>query len=577
MARPFIPMLGLGVGAALLTALIKVAVPQLLDGVVSHSVSAEASRWALWIGVGVVALLGACEAALVALRRRFVVMPGCELEASLRIRLFEHLTQLSASFHDHWTGGQLLARSVSDVRRFIRWLSFGLSMTVLSFVTLGVGMTLMALTDWLLGLVYVAAAVPAFAASMRARRRYAVLSRRSQDQVGDLGTTIEESVQGIRVLKAYGREQEALEDFGDQAAELRVTELGKARQRAFITLVMSALPDGALALCLLVGIHRVGSGGLTTGELLAFFATATILAGPLERLADQFAMSMDASTAIDRYLETVDLPSDLTDPPVATAVPEGPGLVELRSVSFSYPGAEEPVLRDLDLVLPPGETIALVGLTGTGKSTLAQMIARFHDPVDGAVLIDGVDLRDLNRHDLRRIVSIAFSDPVLFSASIRDNVVLGRPDAGDDEVRVALDVAQASFVSRLPGGWDTRIGEDGMSLSGGQRQRLSLARAFLARPRVLILDDPLSALDVRTEAAVAARLREHLTTTTTLIVANRPSTVHVADRVAVLHEGRIVDLGAHHDLVGRSEIYRQVLSGAPAAGSAGVDSEVVTL
>ncbi len=566
LARPLVPMLALGLLSAVLAAAIKLLVPQTLRVVVNDSLTSSAGEMVLWIGVATVAGLGVLEAALVSMRRRFVIRPGTVMESDLRVRLYRHFVEMPASFHDHWTGGQLLSRSVSDVRRIRRWLSFGMIMTCTNFLTIVAGGTLLLLTNWLLGTLYLLVVLPAFAVSLRARREYRALSRRSLDQIGDLGTTIEESVQGIRVLKAYGRELRALEDFSEQAEELRSTELGKARRRAFITLVMSAAPGSALAVILVICIFLVAAGTLTTGALLAFFATAAILAGPLERLSDQFAMSMEAKTAIDRYFDALDVSNDLQDPLVPAPIPVGPGVVTFTGVSFGYratDGAVRSVLDGLDLTIRAGETLALVGLTGSGKSTLAHLLPRFYDVTAGAVRIDGTDVRDLSRHDVRVLVSIAFDEPVLFSATVRDNVALGRQDATDDEVRAALEVAQASFVDQLEYGLDTRIGEEGVSLSGGQRQRLALARAVLARPRVLVLDDPLSALDVRTEAEVATRLRRHLRGTSTLVVANRPSTAAIADRVAVLHRGSIAAIGTHAELLARSPLYQQILSGLP--------------
>lgn len=573
-ARRVVPALALGLFAALVATLVKLGIPQALNDVVNQTLTGHRSSVVgLWIGVAVVAGMGALEAGLTVARRQLVIAPGGRLERTLRVRMFEHLTDLPGSFHDRWTGGQLLSRSISDIRRFRRWLAFGAIMTVVNSVTIIVGITLMVATNWLLGLVYFAAAGPAFVIAVRARRKYRRLSRRAQDQVGDLATRVEESVQGIRVLKAYGRELNALRSFGEQAHELRMTEIGKSRQRALITLVMVSLPEIALAAVLALGIVQVANGSLTAGGLLAFFATANLLVNPLERLSDQFAMSMDAKAAIDRYLEVLHEPNPVRDPADPVAVPEGPGVVELDGVHFAYDGGDRrPVLVDASLRLEGGETVALVGLTATGKSTLAQLIARFYDVDAGAVRIDGVDVRDLRRHDVRQLVAFAFDEPVLFSTTVRENVRLGRRDATDEEIWEALDVAQADFVHRLPDALDTVVGEEGLSLSGGQRQRLSLARAILSRPRVLVLDDPLSALDVRTEAAVARRLREHLTGTTTLIVANRPSTVNVADRVAVLDGGRIVGFGTHDEVYRTCPVYRTILSGQRAADPAELET-----
>ncbi len=559
-ARAIVPRLVAGIAAALAAVGFGLAIPQALRHIVNDSLAPGGSTTALWIGVAIVAALGTAEAALIVARRRLVLVPGTALESDLRVKLYAHLVQLPAAVHDQYSGGQLLARSVSDIRRFRRWLTFGLVVTFVNSLTIIVGMSLIFSIDWRLGLIYLSGTLPALVLSFRARRHYRVLSRLSQDQAGDLGATVEESIHGIGVLKAFGRELEALEEFSDQAEELKTTEIGKAKQRAFISFLMSTIPDALLAIVLVLGLFLVADGELTTGALLAVFATAAIMSGPLERLSEQFAMSMDAKSAIDRFLEVLDMQNTLDDPESPVAIVPGPGLVEFREVTFGHHGVPS-VLRDLDLEIRPGETLALVGMTGSGKTALGQLVARFADVSSGSVRIDGIEVRDLTRHDLRTLVSIAFEDPILFSATVRDNVALGAPGASDDEVWKALDVAQADFVSLLPEGLDTTVGEEGMSLSGGQRQRLSLARAILPRPRVLVLDDPLSALDVRTEGLVAARLRTHLAGTTTLLIASRPSTVAIADRVAVIDSGRIAAIGTHDELAATSAIYRKVVFG----------------
>lgn len=568
--RELVPKMALGLVSACLAAVLALATPQVLQHIVNGPL-ADGGTAGLWIGVAVVALLGILEPALVLLRRYWVMTPGTRLEAKLRVMLFRHLVDLPPGFHDQWPGGQLLSRSISDIRRFRRWLSFGIVLIGTNMLSIGVGLALMFFTQWQLALVFLAMAVPAFFISLRSRRRYRDLSRQSQDQSGDLSTTIEESVHGIRILKAFGRELEALQEFGEQAEELKTTELRKARERAFVSLLMAMVPDAALAVILVGGAFLIAAGSLTVGGLLAFFATAAVIAGPLERLSEQFAMSMEAKTAIDRFLQVLEAPNELEDPANPEPLPAGPGRVVLRDVVFGHGDAEaseSPVLRGVDLEVLPGETLALVGLTGSGKSTLVQLVPRFADVDRGSVEVDGVDVRRLARAELRSAVSIAFENPILFSASVRENVALGRPDATEAELREALEVASADFVDALPHGLDTLIGEEGLSLSGGQRQRLSLARAVAARPRVLILDDPLSALDVLTEAKVTKRLRTHLAGTTTIVVAHRPSTVALADRVALLDGGRIVAVGRHTDLLGRSALYRRVIAGYEEAASA---------
>ena len=568
--REMAPRMALGLISACLAAVLALTTPQVLQRIVNGPLT-DGGTAGLWLGVAVVALLGILEPALLLLRRYWVTAPGTRLEAKLRVMLFRHLVDLPPGFHDQWSGGQLLSRSISDIRRFRRWLSFGSVLIGTNMVSISVGLALMFFTQWQLALVFLAMAVPAFFISLRSRRRYRDLSRQSQDQSGDLSTTIEESVHGIRILKAFGRELEALEEFGEQAEELKTTELRKARERAFVSLLMAMVPDAALAVILVGGAFLIAAGSLTVGGLLAFFATAAVIAGPLERLSEQFAMSMEAKTAIDRFLQVLEAPNDIEDPAHPQPLPAGPGRVVLRDVVFRHGGTEAPeppTLRGVDLEVLPGETLALIGLTGSGKSTLVELIPRFADVDRGAVELDGVDVRRLARAELRAAVSIAFDNPILFSATVRENVALGRPDATEAELRDALEVASADFVYALPHGLDTVIGEEGLSLSGGQRQRLSLARAVVARPRVLILDDPLSALDVLTEAKVTKRLRAHLAGTTTIVVAHRPSTVALADRVALLDEGRIVAVGRHADLLGRSALYRRVIAGYEEAASA---------
>ncbi|WP_258935312.1 ABC transporter ATP-binding protein/permease [Nesterenkonia pannonica] len=420
----------------------------------------------------------------------------------------------------------------------------------------------------------------------RFRRRFSRLSRASQDQAGDVATEVEESVHGIRVLKAFGRSDEAQASFRIQAQQLRVLEITKARTLAAFQLIMILLPEGVLAVCLVSGIWQVSEGNVTAGAITSFFGVAIVLKAPLENIGQLLSMVFMAKTAIDRHIDVMSIPPELTSPERPAAAPER-GLVELEGVSFRFPHtsqAEPDLLDGVSLRVEPGETLALVSSTGGGTSTLLSLIPRLHDVTGGAVRIDGVDVRDFDLADLRSRVAMAFEDPTLFSASVRANVLLGtehereeddphhpqRPGApGTDELeRVmeeALTTADAEFVESLPYGADTRIGEEGLSLSGGQRQRLALARAIAARPSVLLLDDPLSALDVRTEERVTERLKSALQGTTTIIVAHRPSTVALADRVALLHKqpgqgARIAETGTHTELLARSELYRSVMA-----------------
>ncbi len=400
----------------------------------------------------------------------------------------------------------------------------------------------------------------------RFRTRFSKVARRSQDQAGDLATTVEESVHGIRVLKAFGRSREALENFNEQAEELRQTEIAKARHLATFSLVVTLLPELALGAGLVVGILLASTGDLSIGALVAFFATAAVIAAPVEFCGMLLAMALTAKTAVDRHFEVMDSANTITSP----AEPRRPdvlkGALSFRHATFAFEDAPaKPILQDISLDIRPGETMALVGITGSGKSALLQLVPRLYEVTAGAITIDGVDLREFSVEELRTVVAVAFEDTTLFSSSVRDNVLLGAPGAGSEEGREAalaeaLDVAQAHFAYALPEGLDTLIGDEGLSLSGGQRQRIALARAIAARPKVLVLDDPLSALDVNTEVLVEQRLREVLADTTTLIVAHRPSTVALADRVALLEDGRIAAVGTHTELLARNSHYRYVIA-----------------
>lgn len=574
-ARPALPRIALGGLTALGASLLALAVPQVLRVIVNGPLLTEGSQRGVILGALVILGLGVLEAFLVWCRRALILTPGTTVERDMRTDLFQHLLDLPVEFHDRWSGGQLLSRIMSDLGTIRRWTVFGLVMLAVSATTVLVGVALMLATSWVLGLVYLAGAVPMIWLGFRFREDYKVVARQARDQAGDLATTVEESVHGIRVLKAFGRGQHALDDFVRQADALRSVEVHKARTQSRVSFALSAIPETILALSLGIGVVLVSRGQLSVGALVAFFATAAVVNSPVERLGMLLAMTLDAKAATDRYLQVMDTGSAVRDPadPVALpgADPAG-SRVELSGVHFAHSRtASSDILAGIDLVLEPGETMALVGLTGSGKTTLLQLVPRLYDVTAGSVRIDGVDVRDVSRADLRAAVSIAFEDPILFSASVRENVLLGTDltgQAADDLVAEALDVARAGFAHRLPDGLDTIIGEEGLSLSGGQRQRIALARAIAVRPRVLLLDDPLSALDVTTEAAVTARLRAMLTGTTTLVVAHRPSTVALADRVAVLEDGRITGVGRHADLLSTHPHYRYVLTALSALDDA---------
>ncbi|MEC5198837.1 ATP-binding cassette subfamily B protein [Arthrobacter sp. PL16] len=564
--KPIIPRLILGLLCALGASVMALAIPQVLRVLINDALAEGGSARTVWVASGVVLVLGVLEAVFVALRRQFVIAPATTVEMNMRTSFYRHLQNLTVEFHDRWGSGQLLSRAMSDINLMRRWMAFGLIMLVVTSLTVVMGVVIMFFTSWALALIFVAAAVPLMVYGYRFRTSYSRVSRKSQDQAGDLATTVEESVHGIRVLKAFGRSREALEDFEAQAEELRQTEIVKARSLAHFSMIVTLLPELALGASLVVGVALAASGDVTIGALVAFFATAAAVAGPVEFIGPLLAMTFTAKTAIDRHYEVMDSENTITDAAAPVHLGAARGDVVFEAVHFRYPDAQDhagDVLNGIDLRLRAGETMALVGVTGCGKSTLLQLVPRLYDVTGGGITIDDVDVRSFTLEDLRTLVAVAFEDTTLFSTSVRDNVLMGSDATGAEADRIlaeALEVAQAQFAYDLPEGLETLIGEEGLSLSGGQRQRIALARAIAAQPTVLVLDDPLSALDVATEERVEEGLRAVLGSTTTLIVAHRPSTVALADRVALLQDGRIADVGTHSELLARNDHYRYVIA-----------------
>jgi ATP-binding cassette, subfamily B, bacterial len=560
-AKKALPRIGLGILAGIAAHMFALAIPQLLQDLVNSLVEGGVS--ALVPAVALILGLGLAEALFVLLRRWLVLMPGTYVEASMRNSLYSRLQDLPVAFHDRWPSGQLLSRAISDLHLIRRWLSFGLVLFVANLVTIIVGLFLLFTFNFWLGLIFFLATIPIWIVGFLFEKKYKVVARLSQDQSGDLATRVEEAVHGVRVLKSFGRGVFAAKQFSSQAGELRQTELVKAKAVANIWLYLIMIPELAIGLSMLAGIWLVSTGELTVGALVAFFATTMVLRWPTESLGFLLSFTLEAKTATERFFEVMDEVNPIVDPEQPRSVSDPKGLLEFKNVSFRYPDApkdQKPLIEEVNLRIEPGESVALIGITGSGKTTLTALSTRLFEVSGGSIVIDGVDIRDMARSELRSLVAMAFEDATLFSSSVRDNVLLGNPEASEADLKQALEIAQAQFVYDLPDGLDTTIGEEGLSLSGGQRQRLALARAVAAKPRILVLDDPLSALDVDTEAMVEDALRHVLTTTTALIVAHRPSTVMLADKVALLQDGRITAFGTHQELLKSSEHYRWVIS-----------------
>ncbi|KOV61734.1 ABC transporter ATP-binding protein [Streptomyces sp. MMG1121] len=536
----------------------------------------------VWLGALYLLLLGIAEALLFGLRRWLVARPLSHVEARMRAALYRRLQRLPVSFHDRWASGQLLSRGTTDLMLLRQFLAFPLTFLLVNSVTILVGVVIMLLQDWVLGLVILGPTIPVMWTCAVFERRYATVARRSQDQVGDLTTLVEESVLGIRVIKGFGRHRSQARAFRELAVGLRGTELRKARLLAVIWGVIVTLPELAIGAALVLGAVRVADGGLSAGTLVAFLSTALALRWPVDSIGFLLAMSQEAATATERYFEVMDEVPEAESATgsrtaEASAVTGAGAGLRFEDVRFRYPDAppgSPPLLHHIDLHIRPGESMALVGATGSGKTTLTALVPRLHELTSGRITLNGVDIAEMPREELRAKVAVAFEEPTLFSASVGENVLMGAADgAGAAELDRALAVAQAGFAHTLPHGTDTRVGEQGLSLSGGQRQRLALARAVVGRPEFLVLDDPLSALDVHTEAAVEAALRQVLADTTALIVAHRPSTVLLADRVALLSDGRIAAVGTHHELLRTNAEYAHLMSGLTPDAAPGEQEE----
>ncbi|HET6989254.1 MAG TPA: ABC transporter ATP-binding protein [Kribbella sp.] len=540
----------LGVAVSLTVPLVTRAI---IDGPVTrHELSMLVPLALLALGLSI------AEVLLVWARRWAQSRAVSDLEAALRQDLYVRLQSLPMEFHTRWQSGQLLSRVTTDLSIIRRFMGFGLLFLVMNILQLVVVTILLLQLYWPLGVVVLFAAAPIILVSLKFERKYLLISRQVQDQQGDLATRIEESALGFRVIKAFGRRAHVQRQFDDEAIGLYDTSVDKVRLSSRFWSFLGVIPNLTLVIVLLLGALAVGREAITLGTLVAFITLMLSLIWPVTSLGGILAMAQEAMTAADRISEILDTHSVIESGPEELV--NSRGHLRFEHVGFRFSPDSPEVLHDVNLDLTPGTTLALVGATGSGKTTLTALVPRLYDVTAGRITLDGHDIRDLSLTSLRTAVASAFDDPTLFSMSVRENLTLGRPDASEADVQQALQVAQAEFANDLPWGLETRVGEQGMSLSGGQRQRLALARAVLAKPAVLVLDDTLSALDVHTEALVEEALRNVLADTTGIVVAHRASTVMLADQVALLQDGTITHVGTHQELLADVPAYRQLLA-----------------
>jgi ATP-binding cassette subfamily B protein len=552
-------MVVVGVASLVATVAIPLMTKAVIDGPVRHQ-----DQKGLWLFGAAAVAVGVSEAVLWFIRRWLVARATMGVEADIRKDLYARLQILPMSFHSRWQSGQLLSRIMNDLSTIRRFMSFGLVFLFLNALQITIVTAILLAMYWPLGVVVLLSIVPIAATVLHFQHEYTRLSRRAQDQSGHVATHVEESALGLRVVKSFGREDYVYERFDRQLTDLYDTQVSRVSVSAKFWTLLEVIPNLTLIVVLGFGAYAAGHGFVTMGTLVAFITMMLSLVWPIASLGFLLSMTQESFTAANRIAEIFDAPRDIDDGP-RDETPRG-GRLELLDVGFRFPdaGPDDWALRHVTATVEPGETLALVGPTGAGKSALAALLSRLYDVTEGEIRIDGQDIRELSLRALRQAVATAFEDPTLFSMSVAENLRLGRPDATDEQMAHAIDVAAAQFVYDLPFGLETRIGEQGMSLSGGQRQRLSLARAILAAPKILVLDDTLSALDVHTEAAVEEALSRVLHSATGIVVAHRASTVLLADKVALLSRtdagGTITHIGTHAELLAGVPQYRYLLA-----------------
>jgi ATP-binding cassette, subfamily B, bacterial len=558
--RPHLRQLGVMMAAALLGLVMGALVPLVAKAVVDGPV-AHHRRSGVFALAGLALLFGLIESAMACLRRFVLTHASLGLETTLRDVLYAHLQRLPLAFHDRWQSGQLLSRATSDIAAVRRFVGFGLVFLVVNSATFVVVVALLVRLAPVLALMTSVGLVPVAVLSARFHHAYLAVSRRVQDQTGDLATLVEESAAGIRVLKAFGAGPRSTARYTAAAADLRASEVERIDLLGRFIAAVDLVPGLLLSGIVLGGAVAVARGGLTVGGLVAFVSLVLLLQWPVSALGFILASAEEAESAARRVFEILDTEPAVADRPGARPLLRpAEGALRFEGVRFAFPGSGGEVLAGVDLALAPGERVGLVGRSGSGKTVLTHLVPRLWDPTSGRVTLDGADVATLTLASLRGQIGVAFEEPVLFSMSVAENLRLGAPKVSDEDLVAMLRLCRADFVFDLPHGLDTRVGEQGLTLSGGQRQRLALARAVLGRPPVLVLDDALSALDVRTEAAVVGGLERALRGTTALVVTHRPSTLTLVDRVALLDGGVIAATGTHADLLSTVPAYRTILS-----------------
>jgi ABC-type multidrug transport system fused ATPase/permease subunit len=550
--RAVIASLSFACLAMVMTVLIPLLVGDTVDAITEHRRSDILPLVLAILGAGVLRL------GLTVIRRLIAGRVSVDVEFDLRERMYRHLQTLELGFFDGQQTGQLMSRATVDLQSIRFFLGYGLIFLTQNALTILLASAVMiAIKPWLalLALLPVPFVV---VTAMRFNRLSRPALQEVQQRIAELTAEAEESVSGIRIVKAFAREEHMLARFRHSVTRVFDQNVYSTRLRAFYSPMLGFIPSLGLAVVLYIGGREVIAGHFSLGDFTAFYTYLVMLVGPMRILGIALGMAQRAIASGNRMFEILDREPRVTSPPDAPPLPAGPGRVEFEDVTLRYDGAG-PSLSEIDLEVEPGSTVALVGPTGSGKTSLVALIARLYDPTEGTVRVDGADLRTVDVRSLRRSIAFVADDSFLFSASVADNIAYAKPDATPAEIELAARRAQAhEFITALPDGYATVIGERGMTLSGGQRQRVAIARALIAEPRLLILDDATSSVDAQTEEAIKEGLREAMRGRTTFVVAHRLSTISLADEIVVIDAGRIVDRGTHEELLERSELYAEI-------------------
>jgi len=562
--RPYLGRLIVASVAALIGIYAGLEIPKVVGNIV-RDVLIEDERGALLPLSGVIVGLSVLRGVANYLRRNLAGVVSVLVETDLRDRLFAHVQGLPVSFHDEWETGQLLARATGDLNAIRQFIAFGL-MFLLILVGIVVGVLIMMFrADAWLGLVVIVFAPALFYVATRFTGLAAPYIALGRQQLGEVTAVVEQSAGGIRVLKAFGRGKHALAELNRRATAVLETDLAAVRIRAVHVPLLAFLPNLMLAATLGLGGWQVVSGHIGVDAVVSSYLWLAFMNFPLRNVGWILAMLQQAIAASNRVHEILDTDPAITDAPGATNLDRLDGRIELDHVTLTFPGATRPALDEVDLVVEPGEIVALAGPSGSGKSVLASLLSRFHDPTSGEVRLDGHALPTVTLHSVRSQVAVVFDEPVLFSASVRENIAFGNPAASDEEIAQAAAAAGVEeFVGALPAGYDTVVGEQGYGLSGGQRQRIALARALVTKPRILVLDDPLSAVDARTEAAIEESLARIMRGRTVILIAQRASTLAMADRIVLMADGRVINEGRHGELLASDPRYAALVGEADA-------------